>query len=94
MTEQDKCQGCMQRHDCREIYGKLGVSDGSSVALSVVAAFLVPLLLFIAFLVVFEKAAGYVTEHPGVQTVVGLFAAVGGTCIWVAAWRVFNRHSQ
>ena len=61
MIDQGNCEGCSQRHDCREIYGKLGGSAGPSVILSVVIAFLSPIVVFISCLAVFEIGAGFFT---------------------------------
>lgn len=83
MTDGKNCEGCRQRHDCREIYGKLGVGGGPSVTLRVVIAFLSPILVFIAFLAGGEKAVGLFTNSAALRTGVGLFAAVGATFLWI-----------
>ncbi len=54
MTQEKFCQDCSQRHDCQEIYRKLGNIRGPSVIFDVVVAFLVPILVFIVSLAAFE----------------------------------------
>ena len=91
MTDQEYCQKCGRRHNCQEIYGKLGRSDGSSVTLSVVIAFLAPIVVFIASLVVVERVVGGITEIVELRTAVGLFAAAAASFCWVLAARAINR---
>lgn len=50
MAREEICQGCNQRHECREIYERLGSAKGPSVALRAVFAFLLPMLVFIGVL--------------------------------------------
>jgi hypothetical protein len=59
MNGQRKCEGCRQRHDCRDIYGELGGADSASVTLGVVVAFLAPIVIFIVCLSAVEGAAGF-----------------------------------
>ena len=55
MIEQDFCQLCNQKDNCRQAYEKLGSSQGPSVVSKVIFAFLLPMLVFIVALAVFEK---------------------------------------
>lgn len=54
MNQQKFCQDCNQRHNCQEVYQQLGHSGGPSVVSKIAAAFLMPIVVFIAALVVFE----------------------------------------
>ena len=87
MAEQEFCQHCEQRHDCGEIYGKLGNVEGPSVALKVVVAFLLPMLVFILSLAVFGEIFGRIAGMKGLETVFGLGAALLVTfvCIFVTS---------
>ena len=91
MADEDYCQSCMQRHDCREIYGKLGHSEGPSITLRVVIVFLAPLVVFIVSLAAFERAVGFVTSLPAVRTGVALSAALVLTFAWMLAAKVIDR---
>jgi len=91
MTDQKNCEGCGQRHACGEIYGKLGGADGPSITLSVVIAFLSPILVFILCLAGVEKAVGSLVETAELRTGLGLFTAVAATFLWILAARVIHR---
>jgi len=58
MTEEKFCQDCDQRQNCREVYQKLGKTKGPSVVFNALAAFLLPILVFIASLAAFEAIFG------------------------------------
>ena len=55
MTHLKLCQECNQKHKCQDIYQQMGKAKGPSVALKAIVAFLLPILVFIAGLVIFEK---------------------------------------
>jgi uncharacterized membrane-anchored protein len=48
--DNNKCQGCSDRQKCEEVYQKMGQGEGPPVTFSVVMAFLLPLVIFIAVL--------------------------------------------
>jgi uncharacterized BrkB/YihY/UPF0761 family membrane protein len=50
MPEEDKCKGCSYRQSCKEVYRELGRCEVPPVTFSVVMAFLLPILIFIAIL--------------------------------------------
>ncbi|MHC4462298.1 MAG: SoxR reducing system RseC family protein [Planctomycetota bacterium] len=58
MIEDKFCQDCNQRQNCQEVYQKLGKTKGPSVVFNTVAAFLLPILVFIASLAAFEAIFG------------------------------------
>lgn len=87
MVSGRNCEGCRQKHDCGEIYGKLGTSGGHSVTLHVLLAFLSPIVVFLAFLVGVERIAGFYTNSAGLRTLAGLLVGVGGTFLWILAAR-------
>ncbi|MBN2271143.1 MAG: hypothetical protein JXN61_11045 [Sedimentisphaerales bacterium] len=91
MNGQRKCEGCRQRHDCGEVYGKLEGADGTSLALSVVVAFLSPIVIFVVFLAAVERAAGLLTARVEVRTALGLVSAVAATLLWVLVAERINR---
>jgi hypothetical protein len=91
MGDEEFCQCCSQRHNCGEIYGKLADAKGPSVTLSVVIAFLAPLVVFVVSLAVVEKSVGCVTKIVELRTGVGLAVAVTVTFVWVLIARVINR---
>jgi len=91
MGDEQFCERCSQRHDCREIYGKLGNAEGPSLTLRVVVAFLLPILVFIVSLGVLEKVLGGLTERAALRTAASLSGAVIVTLAWILAVRVIDR---
>ena len=88
---QEGCGSCCQRHDCGGIYGKLGRSEGPSVTLRVVIAFLSPILVFILSLAAAEKAVGLFGGRAELRTGLGLFAALGATFLWIFGASLLDR---
>jgi hypothetical protein len=90
MGDEQSCERCSQKHDCREIYGKLGNAEGPSLTLRVLLAFLAPILVFIVSLWAFEKGLGWVTEGA-LRTAASLSGAVIVTLAWIFMVRVIDR---
>ena len=55
MTQIKFCQECNQKHNCQDIYQQMGKAKGPSVAFKAAIAFLLPILVFIVNLAIFEK---------------------------------------
>ncbi len=91
MDQQEICHECNQKSRCQEVYEKLGNIQGESVVLKVLAAFLLPILVFIGCLAAFEGILAEVSNSKGVQTVVGFLLAlmVSGICILIV--KAINR---
>ena len=49
-----RCSECSEKHECAEIYEQLGRSKAPSVAVKVVFVFLLPILIFIVSLAIFN----------------------------------------
>ena len=58
MIEDKFCQDCNQRQNCQETYQKVEKTKDPSVVFNAVVAFLLPILVFIASLAVFEAIFG------------------------------------
>jgi len=91
MSEQELCQGCNQRHQCQEVYRQVGKAQGPSVAFKAVSAFLLPILVFIAALAVFEGILAEVINTKGLQTAFSLLAAVTSAFVCILIMRAINR---
>ena len=91
MTEQKFCQNCNQADKCQEAYRRLSNHRGPSVVLKVVAAFVLPLLVFITVLAAVEKALALAVETEQLRTILGLGAAVSVTCVLTLIIRVVNK---
>lgn len=75
MVNQEFCQKCSQIDDCQKVYQRLGCTKGPSVAGRAVIAFLLPMLVFIAVLVVYERMLGKGNLKP-FQTGFGFLLAL------------------
>jgi len=91
MDQQGFCHNCNQKNRCQEVYEKLGNLPGESIFSKVMTAFLLPILVFIAFLAGFGKILSKVTDIKELQTVAGLLLALLVTCVCVLMVRVINR---
>src|SRR4030042_5975496 len=79
MDELKPCQECDQKHKCQEIYQQCGKTKGPSVVLKVAAAFLLPLLIFIASLAAFEGILARITDTKGLRIILGFLLALSVT---------------
>ena len=77
MADEKFCSGCRQRHDCKSTYEKLGKVKGESVFLKSVGAFLVPILLFIISLAVFEPVFESWISGKNARTAICALAGAG-----------------
>ncbi len=83
MAQEKFCEDCNQKHDCREVYRKLGNTKGPSVVLKAVVAFLLPILVFIGCLAGFEAISG--------RTGVSFVLAVAVTFVMMSIVKTINR---
>jgi hypothetical protein len=91
MVEQEHCRDCNERHACRDVFEKLGRAAGPSVVLKVVLAFLLPLVIFIVSLAVFEWVLAGMIEAEAVQTGVSVLLALAVTFLAILIIKVINR---
>jgi uncharacterized membrane protein (DUF485 family) len=89
MAEHDFCHTCIQKHDCQKVYHELGNSRGPSVAVKASLAFLLPLVVFIVALAVFQKILTGAAEP--VKTAVGLAMALVSTLACILVVRATSR---
>jgi hypothetical protein len=93
MGKQDFCQSCSEQHNCRQVYERLGRAEGPSVVSKVLAAFLLPLVVFIVSLAAFERIIGRVVARKGLQTALGVVFALFATFICVVVTRAMSMRS-
>jgi len=91
MTQEQLCQECNQRRDCQKVYQQLGNVKGPSVVKKVIQAFLVPLVVFIASLAVFEKVLSGVVSTEQAQTALSFVSALLLTLVCILVTRAINR---
>jgi hypothetical protein len=91
MYRQDSCNSCDQKRRCQEIYERLGKTTGPSVACKAVLAFLLPLVVFIASLVGFERILAEVISRKELRTGLAFLLAVSVTSVLLLVVRAVNR---
>ncbi len=80
------CKGCPHSGKCSEVYKKLGESGCKPVTTSVSVAFLLPMVVFIITVVIFNEYWGGHFENPTNASLVSLFAGVltAGLSVYIA----------
>jgi uncharacterized membrane protein len=91
MAEQKICEDCKQKHDCQRIYEQLGDVEGPSVVIKVIVAFLLPLVVFIVSLAVFQEIFAKAISSQRLQTALSLLLALLVTFVCILIVRVINR---
>jgi hypothetical protein len=76
MAEQEFCDNCNQKHNCGSIYHQLGNTNGPSVVVKVVVAFLLPLVVFIISLAAFQEIFTKTIGSQHMQTVLSMVSAL------------------
>ena len=91
MAEQKFCQQCDQKHDCQKIYQQLGNIEAPSLAVKVIFAFLLPLVVFIASLAVFESILAGAISSERAHTAISFLLALLAALVFILVIRVANR---
>jgi len=81
MVQQDFCKYCDRRHACKDAYQQLSKMQGPSVIYKVIAAFLLPIIVFIVSLTVFEKILAGLIVAKKLKIAVSFLAAVTVTTL-------------
>ena len=92
MADEKICQGCHQKHRCQEVYEHLSKMEGPSLVLKVVVAFLLPILVFIGSIAIFEGLFSEIIQSKELQTIAGLLLALVVSTSFVFIARVINRN--
>ena len=73
-----ECENCTDQHECKSIYKKVGHSQGPSVLLPVLAAFVLPLVVFFLSVWIFETVLVDYIDSRNVRSAaaIGLSAIV------------------
>ncbi len=91
MNNQRFCQHCEQQHSCQEVYRQLGNTKGPSIAFKVAAAFLLPITVFIAGLVVFERVLAGAIDTKGLQTAFVFLLALSAAFVCILITKAINK---
>ena len=94
MTQAKACEGCSQAHDCKKLYEQIGNLDGPSVVPKVLIAFVLPIIVLIATLGLFDWLLQEVVARP-YRTPCALFLSLDVTGILMLAVSVLaKRHDR
>jgi len=77
--------------DCKRIYEQLGGSPGPSVTLKAILAFLLPLMVFIISLAVFERVIAGAISTEQMQTALSFVLALPVTFVCVLITRAISK---
>jgi len=91
MTQQKFCQDCDQNHDCQKVYQQLGNIKDSSVVFKVIVAFLLPLVVFIVSLAVFQEIFAEAINTEELRTVLSFLIAMLITFVCILIIQAINR---
>ncbi len=93
--EQEKfCQDCHLKHECQDVYRRLGCSDCPPVFYKTIAAFLLPMVVFIVSLAVFEKffaGGSFLHFSQKLQATLGFFIALLVTVVFMLILKLVNK---
>ncbi len=79
MTQSKFCRECDQKHHCQETYQQMGKAKGPSVTFKAIIAFLLPILTFIASLIIFEKILAKIVDIKQLRTALDFLFALAVT---------------
>ena len=91
MTQQELCQQCGQRKDCGQVYEQLGRIEGPSIVKKVVLAFLLPMVVFVVSLAVFERMFSKMISAGQARSALSFASAVSLTLVCILLTKAVNR---
>lgn len=94
MTKEDFCQNCHQKHECQEVYRRMGCSEHPPVLYKTIIAFLMPMLVFIVSLAIFDKilsSENYVHFSHRLHTAISFFGALIVTVVFMVIFKLLSK---
>ena len=85
MAEQKFCKDCNQKDNCQNAYQQLGNIKCPSVVSKVILAFLLPVVIFVVSLAVFEKIFTEVIDTEELRTFLSFLLAMLMAFIFVVS---------
>jgi len=76
MEQKNFCKNCADQNQCRQVYHTLGNTKGSCVTAKVLYAFLLPIITFIAALIIFDRSFDKYIISKELQTILGFLTAL------------------
>jgi len=91
MDRNNLCEKCPHKQSCEEVYRQLGKVKGRSVAMKVVAAFLLPIVILICSMAFFQYVLADLIESEGLMTALSLFLALLLTACYILVIKQVNK---
>ncbi len=88
MDQHNLCKGCIQQNRCQEAYERLGSLQGSSVLNAVLIAFLMPMVVFIVSLAVFDLVLPRFGIHSAIKTLISVPGSMALVMLSIFAVRI------
>ena len=92
MLNENVCQECSQKDNCRRAYENLGNIKGPSVTMKSIVAFLIPLIIFLLTLGIFERFFQKAIGSKKLQVAIGFLAASTVTIIYIMIVKLISGH--
>jgi len=90
MSQEDFCSRCPQSRDCKAVYEQLGKSTGPNVVRKVLAAFLLPIAVFIAALALFDHVLARAIAGTTLRIAAGFGIAAGVSFVCILIVNAVN----
>ncbi len=90
MSQDEFCSHCPNTHSCKAMYEQLGKAKGPSVAVKAFAVFLMPIIVFIIALALFQNIFSDIISSPNIRTLVNFVLAFGAAFVFVLVLRAIN----
>ncbi|MFH1372019.1 MAG: SoxR reducing system RseC family protein [Planctomycetota bacterium] len=91
MMQREPCDSCGQKASCQEVFRQLGNIRGKSVARSILAAFVLPLVVFIAALAAAQRFLTRYIDSAGLRAAVALLLAIAAAAVCVTTVRIIGK---
>jgi len=91
MDKQKTCKGCSYEHNCQNVYKRMADFQGSSIIFKVCLAFLLPVLVFIISLAVFERTLTKMINTVWLQITLGFLFALSVTFVVMLIIKAINK---
>ena len=94
MSQEDFCQDCHQKHECQEVYRRMGSSKCPSVFYKTIVAFLLPMVVFIVSLAILDKilsSENFVHFSHRLHTAISFFGALIVTVVFMIIFKLLSK---
>ena len=91
MGHEKKCDACQKSDKCEDAYRRLGEVEGPSVVFKVLVAFVVPILVFIGSLMVFEPILARFINSQRLLTIANFLFALSVTFVIMLIFKFINK---